>query len=393
MGFEVLGLWAAVDVSTLPQQFANGLVTGSIYALVALGYTMVYGVLRLINFAHGEVFMLGMFAALFASWWLGFGPNMIAGAQGNPLILIAMLTFAMLVSGLIGVGIERFAYRPMRNQSRIASLITAIGVSLLIQHGGALFLPVSPPPSIREDVNPYRSNVTWQILPKDGGLLEKVKLAQINADRATTALNDQMKAEGVNSEFDLSPASQPLRQEKSTQDRALRDAQQAADQSGVNVTLSQGKVILMLTTLFLMIALRFLVMNTPIGRQMRAVAHDFDSASLMGVNVNKVVLFTFFVGSALAGAGGMMAATFQGDAMTTFSGLQYGVKGFIAAVLGGIGNIPGAVVGGILLGVSEVGVTAFGMSEYKDIIAFVILILVLLFRPGGILGSAKVEKV
>lgn len=393
MGDGVLSLVAAVDLGTLPQQFANGLVTGSIYALVALGYTMVYGVLRLINFAHGEVFMLGMFAALFASWWMGFGPNMIAGAQGNPLILVGMLVFAMVVSGLIGVAIERFAYRPMRNQSRIASLITAIGVSLLIQHGGALFLPVSPPPSIREEVNPYQTNISLPIVPKNAELVSAVNAAKIEVQTATDALAARIKSENVSSEFDLSPEAQPLRKEKAEKERALRDAQQAADKSGISVTLSQGKVILCVVTVLLMIALRFLVMNTPIGRQMRAVSHDFDSASLMGINVNKVVLFTFFIGSALAGAGGMMAATFQGDAMTTFSGLQYGVKGFIAAVLGGIGNIPGAVLGGLLLGVSEVGVTAFGGSEYKDIIAFAILILVLLFRPGGILGSAKVEKV
>lgn len=390
---DMTGLLASFDPATLPQQLINGLMTGAIYALVALGYTMVYGVLRLINFAHGEVFMLGMFAALFVSWWMGFGTNMAPNAMGTPWLLILMLLFSMLLCGGLGVAIERLAYRPMRNQPRIASLITAIGISLLIQHGGALFLPVSPPQSIKQNVNPFNAEITVWLKPRDSALMTAAANAKAQVDQAEKALQATMKQEGVTSPFDLSEEGKKTRELKFQAEKAEREARAKADQSGLNMVISQGRMIMFLTTIFLMFVLRFLVMNTPVGRQMRAVSHDFDSAALMGINVDRVIMFTFFVGSALAGAGGMMAATFQGEALTSFSGVEYGVKAFVAAVLGGIGNIPGAVLGGLILGMAETGVTAVGGSLYKNIIAFVILILVLLFRPGGILGSAKVEKV
>jgi branched-chain amino acid transport system permease protein len=150
---------------------------------------------------------------------------------------------------------------------------------------------------------------------------------------------------------------------------------------------------MLVTTLVLMVLLRWLVMKTPAGRAMRAVSHDFDSAALMGVNVSRTITFTFLIGSMLAGAGAMMNATFIGTPLTTFYGLQPGVKAFVAAVLGGIGNIPGAVLGGLLMGVAETTVVWLGYSSFRDAIAFVILIVVLLFRPGGLLGSSKVEKV
>lgn len=319
-----------INFATLPQQLVNGLVIGAIYALIALGYTMVYGVLRLINFAHGEVFMLGAYTALFSTWILGFTPEAIRQGQNpasNPLNLVLMILAAMAVCAIVGALIEFFAYRPMRNQSRIAALITAIGVSLFIQYSGQLFLPSSPPPSIAMQANPFNNVVTLQFAPD------------------------------------------------------------------VLVTVTQGKIIMLVTVVALMLALRWLVLKTPAGRAMRAASHDFDSASLMGVNVNQVVTFTFMLGSALAGAGAMMLATFEGTALTPFFGLQPGVKAFVAAVLGGIGNIPGAVLGGFLMGLAETLVTWLGFSNYKDAVAFVILIVVLLFRPGGILGSSKVEKV
>src|SRR2546423_3865795 len=146
---------AAVNFSTLPEQLVNGLLLGAVYALIALGYTMVYGVLRLINFAHGEVYMLGGYVALFVSYYLGYRPGSPEPLHSSIVNLLLMLVASMLVCSLVGITIERFAYRPMRGHSRIASLITAIGVSLLLQYGGALFLPTSPPPSISENVNPY----------------------------------------------------------------------------------------------------------------------------------------------------------------------------------------------------------------------------------------------
>ncbi|MEZ5162572.1 MAG: branched-chain amino acid ABC transporter permease [Fimbriimonadaceae bacterium] len=164
-------------------------------------------------------------------------------------------------------------------------------------------------------------------------------------------------------------------------------------QKSVGVTITVGKLIMLVTVIVLMLILRFLVMATPAGRAMRAVSHDFESASLMGINVNKVITFTFMLGSALAGAGAMMLVTFEGTAIHPFFGLQLGVKAFVAAVLGGIGNIPGAVLGGFLMGFAETLVVWAGYSNYKDAVAFVILIVVLLLKPGGILGSSKVEKV
>ncbi len=333
------------DWATLPQQMVNGLMVGAIYALIALGYTMVYGVLRLINFAHGEVFMLGAYTALLSSWVMGFSPDNIrqmamqgTPMEGSPLQLIIMLLLAMAVCAVIGAAIEFFAYRPMRNQSRIAALITAIGVSLFLQYSGQLFLPLKA--SVPVEVNPYQASLPpWTIRPAE-----------------VAASGEVLKAP-------------------------------------VEVHVTPGKLIILGTVVVLMALLTYLVLYTKVGRAMRAASHDFDSASLMGINVNRVVTFTFMLGSALAGAGAMMLATFEGPALDPFFGLLWGVKAFVAAVLGGIGNIPGAVIGGFLMAFAEMMVTWMGYSEYKDAVAFVVLILVLLIRPGGILGSNKVEKV
>ncbi|MBL8067827.1 MAG: branched-chain amino acid ABC transporter permease [Armatimonadetes bacterium] len=335
-----------LDFSSLPQQLVNGLVIGAIYALIALGYTMVYGVLRLINFAHGEVFMLGAYTALLTSYTMGFTPELVKKGvmQGHPLTsspfnLVILILASMAVCAVIGAVIEFLAYRPMRNQSRIAALITAIGVSLFLQYGGQLFLPANPPPSVVQEVNPFQ-----------GVINHSFRKAVIAQDGSVT-----------------SPA--------------------------IELTVTQGKVIMLVTVVVLMGLLTYLVMYTRAGRAMRAASHDFDSASLMGVNVNRVVTFTFMLGSALAGAGAMMLATFEGTPLQPFYGLLPGVKAFVAAVLGGIGNIPGAVLGGIVMGLAETLVVWLGFSQYKDAVAFVILIFVLLLKPGGLLGSDKVEKV
>lgn len=385
---------AELNFAALPQQLVNGLMFGAIYALVALGYTMVYGVLRLINFAHGEVFMIGAYTALFVSWQMGY----FQGAEGlqratNPGVLVLMLLAAMAVCAILGVLIERFAYRPMRNQPRIASLITAIGVSLLLQYGGALVLPVSPPRSILEQVNPYQGNITIPVMPKDEAVRAELKQAQAAQDEADQALDARLKQEGVDSEFALSPEGQPAREAALDARDKVRELQNKLDASGISINIPVGQFIMFLTTVALMLALTYLVMKTKVGREMRAVSHDFDSAALMGVNVSRIVTITFLIGSSLAGAGAMMCATFLGTQLTSFVGVMWGVKAFVAAVLGGIGNIPGAVLGGLLIGLAETLVVWAGGSQYKDAIAFVILIAVLLFKPGGLLGSAKVEKV
>jgi branched-chain amino acid transport system permease protein len=442
---------AAISFQTLPEQLVNGLLLGSIYALIALGYTMVYGVLKLINFAHGEVYMLGAYVALFASYLLGYTPEAAIGSDPKPVIaagtvvivgivllvigvamllagikkpelpaaikavgglftvlgalfflvakfqpqalnLVVMLLSSMIVCAIVGVLIERFAYRPMRNHSRIASLITAIGVSLLLQYGGALFLPNSPPPSISEKVNPYRESLTMHIVPGPPELNKTLKAAEGPYLSTKKAFDDYI-ARTHESEFSLSPAGDKLHDAAQQAASAYNDAKRKEESSGVSVTVQSNRILMLGIVIVLMVALTYLVMYTRAGRAMRAVSHDFDSASLMGINVNSIITFTFVIGSSLAGAGAMMIATFQGTPLTTFYGLLPGVKAFVAAVLGGIGNIPGAVLGGILMGLAETLVVWAGYSDYKDAIAFIILIVVLLFKPGGLLGSAKVEKV
>lgn len=440
---------AGLDFPTLPEQLVNGLLIGSIYALIALGYTMVYGVLRLINFAHGEVYMLGAYVSLFVSYMLGFTPDAAVGGGVKPAIgpsalmlvgglllglgvvllvagylakhrpwlramgglsgvfgglfllmgkfmpaafnLVLMLFASMTICAIVGVLIERFAYKPMRQHSRIASLITAIGISLFLQYGGALFLPTSPPPSIAESVNPFRDSYRIPLAPVDGKLVAAMNEAKPAYDKAKATFDDYL-ARTHESDFTLSPEGQKLKDDLSAKEKTYNDAEGKAD-SGPSIHLQQSRLIMFIAAIALMLALRHLVLFTPAGRAMRAVSHDFDSAALMGINVDRIIVFTFVLGSSLAGAGAMMTATFQGTPLTTFYGVLPGVKAFVAAVLGGIGNVPGAVLGGVLMGVVENLVVWAGYSNYKDAIAFVVLIVVLLFKPGGLLGSAKVEKV
>ncbi|MCZ8138587.1 MAG: branched-chain amino acid ABC transporter permease [Fimbriimonadaceae bacterium] len=389
-----LPLWADLSFSVLPQQLVNGLLLGAIYALIALGYTMVYGVLRLINFAHGEVYMLGGYVALFISWQFGFTQDALmqnSTREGSLLLLGLMLIASMLICGFIGLLIEFLAYRPMRSQPRIAALITAIGVSLLLQYAGALFLPNSPPPSISEKVNPYRGEWRITLSQPSGESVAALAAAKATLDQRTREFDEQIKQE--RSKFDLSPAGVAIRDEKNRADQEFNKAQTVVNAQRSEIVLPRGQVVMFITSILLMLGLNLLVNFTKMGRAMRAASHDFDTASLMGINVNKVVTLTFFIGSALAGAGAMMNTTFLGTPMTTFSGVQPGVKAFVAAVLGGIGSIPGAVLGGLLMGMAETLVVWLGYGSYRDAVAFVILILVLLFRPGGIMGSAAVEKV
>jgi len=441
---------AALNFPTLPEQLVNGLLLGAIYALIALGYTMVYGVLRLINFAHGEVYMLGAYIALFASYALGYAPGatgtpvpilspqataglgvglllvgaglylagralpkaqailsavgavsavfglifgLIGAVQPAALNLVIMLLASMVVCGIVGVVIERFAYRPMRKTSRIASLITAIGVSLLLQYGGQLFLPNSPPPSISEQVNPYRDDKVRIPIVKGPADLEQAVATLKPEFESTKKVYEDYLARTKETRFTLKPEGKVLRDTADKAATAYNDALRKADSSGVSITIQLSRIIMFVMAIVLMLVLRHLVLFTPAGRAMRAVSHDFDSAALMGINVDKIITFTFLLGSSLAGAGAMMTATFQGTPLTTFYGLLPGVKAFVAAVLGGIGNIPGAVLGGLLMGVAETLVVWAGYSDQKDAIAFVVLIVVLLFKPAGLLGSAKVEKV
>lgn len=290
----------------LIQQLVNGLSLGSIYALIALGYTMVYGIVKLINFAHGDVFMVGAF--------IGFYSITILELSFLPALLISMAACA-----LFGVLIERIAYKPLRNATRIAALITAIGVSLLIEYG-VIYIRGAQPEAYLSDVLPIN------------------------------------------------------------------------EMSLFGVSISGQSVFIFLVAIILMIILQFIVHKTKIGKSMRAVSYDTDAAKLMGINVDHTISATFAIGSALAGAAGVIFGIYY-IKIEPLMGVIPGLKAFVAAVLGGIGIIPGAMVGGLLLGVIEALVSAAGFSLWRDAVAFVVLILILIFRPQGLFGKNKKEKV
>lgn len=287
------------------QQLINGISLGSIYALIALGYTMVYGIIRLINFAHGDVYMVGAYAGFFATsvFKLGFIPALI---------------FAMAVAALFGVIIERGAYKPLRNSPKIAALITAIGVSLLLENLGIYILGAQP--RTFPDVFPLEK---WNIL-------------------------------------------------------------------GVVVTNRQ--VIILGVALLLMVILQYTIQHTKVGKALRASSFDLDAARLMGIDVDRMISYTFAIGSALAAAAGVLVGVYY-NSIEPLMGIMAGIKAFVAAVLGGIGSIPGAMVGGLLLGLAEVFVVAVFSSTYRDAIAFTLLIVILLVRPTGLLGKNIGEKV
>ena len=299
-------------METFVQQLINGLSLGAIYALIALGYTMVYGVLRLINFAHGDVYMLGAFAGYYLAnaFQLDANPS-IFGA-------IAVTMGAMAICAVIGVLIERLAYRPVRHHSRLTSLITAIGVSLLLEYGGQVVFGATP-----------------RFFPQ--------------------MIRSQTFAIG-------------------------------------NVQITNLSLLIIVVSVLLMIGLEIIVHRTKIGKAMRATSYNLAVAKLMGINTDFVIAFTFALGSALAAAGGVMVAL-SIPRIDPLMGLLTGLKAFVAAVLGGIGNIPGAMIGGMIIGLMETWISATQYSTYRDAVAFAVLIIILLLRPAGILGTAVTEKV
>jgi branched-chain amino acid transport system permease protein len=305
-------------MDTFVQQLINGLTIGSIYALIALGYTMVYGILRLINFAHGDIYMLGAYSGYFIAHWLGFA------AEPSVLGLAVTLIGSMIVAALIGMAIERFAYRPVRKYARMTTLITAIGVSLLLENLGVVIFGGSPR-SFPEQLR----NETYTLFG--------------------------------------------------------------------NAAISKSQLLIFGVSVALMLVLQFIVYKTKVGTAMRAVSFNLNSAKLMGINTDAIIVFTFALGSALAAAGGVLTAQYN-PTIYPLMGIITGLKAFVAAVLGGIGNIPGAVLGGLLIGAAETLVVGYGQyvgipSTYRDAVAFAILILVLLFRPAGLLGTTVQEKV
>src|SRR5260370_19163306 len=292
-------------MQTLLQNLLNGIATGSIYALIALGYTMVYGILKLINFAHGDVFMLGSFMGYYAGNYLA-ARN---GGHASPWHAAVVMLFAMLICGLFGYLNERIAYRPLRGAPRIASLITAIGVSLFLEYGGQFVF--GPDPKF------FPSLIDKKII-KFGGLV---------------TINYQL--------------------------------------------------IVLVVAIFFMALLQYIVYGTKFGRAMRAVSFNFETASLMGIPVDRVISTTFVIGSVLAAVAGILFGLSY-PKIDPLMGIMPGLKAFVAAVLGGIGNVPGAVVGGLLIGLIDSFVGGSSFSNSRDAIAFLILIVILLFRPSGL---------
>jgi len=287
------------------QQLINGLALGSVYALLALGYTMVYGIIQLINFAHGEIYMIGAFAGFYS-------------ASTLKLPLIPTLLFAMVVSALAGIIIEKVAYKPLRNSPRIALLITAIGVSLFLQNAMRLLVGSNPKP-----------------------------------------FPDLINAGSIN----------------------------------IGSIQIEVKTILMFgVSALLVFLLQFIVYKTKVGKAMRASSQDMEAASLMGINVDNTISLTFAIGSALAGIAGVLVAISY-PSITPYMGAMPGLKAFVAAVLGGIGSIPGALVGGIAIGLLETFSKAYISTNFSDAIVFAILIIILLIKPAGLLGKKISVKV
>lgn len=301
--------------SVFLQQIVNGLTIGMIYALIALGYTIVYGIAQLINFAHGDVFMVGAYLGLLANLLL---QQFFGNSSGNLTSIILIFLFSMAGSGLLGLTIERFAYRPLRNAPRLAPLITAIGVSFLLQ------------------------NIIMLIFgPSDKSYPQLMTINHYSF-------------------------------------------------GGTGITNLQ--IMIAAVSTILMVALHLFIKYTKTGKAMRALADDRQAAQLIGINTDQIISVAFLVGSSLAGAGGVMYAMYY-NTINFHDGYMAGLKAFTAAVLGGIGNIPGAMVGGVLLGVLEGLGAGYISSEWKNVFAFFILILILLFRPSGLLGSRVVKKV
>jgi branched-chain amino acid transport system permease protein len=303
-------------------ELVAGLTLGSLYALIALGYSMVYGILKLLNFAHGEVFMIGSY--------IGYFVLVALGGAANPSVPVALLIFlmfgaAMIGSGVLGVLIERFAYRPLREARapRIAPLISALGVSFCLQQLASIFFTTQ-----YKQYDPFALS--------GGTLLTPIHIGAFQ--------------------------------------------------------ISWMQVFVILLTAFLMVLLTQLVTRTQIGRAMRATSFDLEAASMMGIDVDRVIVFTFFIGSALAGAAGVMNGLYLSNVFPLV-GFQYGLLAFTAAVVGGIGSMPGAVLGGVAIGIAQSFAQAYWSSAYQNVIVFGILILFLLVRPSGIFGVPEPKKV
>ena len=299
------------------QQFINGLTLGAIYGLVAIGYTLVYGIIGMINFAHGDIFMMGAFLAL-----ISFLLFTAIGITAVPLILVLVLVASMLLTAVWGWTLERIAYRPLRASFRLAPLITAIGMSIALQN----FVQLTQDARVKP------------LPPVVGGGHTLMQLERFT------------------------------------------------------VSLSNIQILIMVTTLVLMTLFSYFIAKTSLGRQQRACEQDRTMAALLGVNVDRIISLTFVMGASLAAVAGLMYLLYYG-VIDFFIGFVAGIKAFTAAVLGGIGSLPGAMLGGLIIGLIEVFWAGYFTTEYKDVAAFSILAIVLIFFPSGLLGRPEIEKV
>ncbi len=301
----------------LTQQLVNGLSLGAIYALIAIGYTMVYGIIGMINFAHGEIYMIGSYIGLITLTAVG-----VQSGYPLPVLLGAALIVSVLVTGLYGWTVERVAYRPLRGGPRLVPLISAIGMSIFLQN--------------------------------------YVQIGQGARDMSVPVLISGALEFQMGSDF--------------------------------TVTIPYSRVIIVGVTLLLMVGLTLFIARSRMGRACRACAEDMGMANLLGIDTNRVISFTFVLGAMLAAVGGVLIALTIGK-LNPYIGFIAGIKAFTAAVLGGIGSIPGAMLGGVLLGLAETFAAGYLPAEYKDVVSFALLVLILLFRPTGLLGKPDVEKV
>jgi len=308
-----------IYLQQLPQQLVNGLTLGGVYALIAVGYTMVYGILFMLNFAHGEIYMIGGFVA----WWVLYlltGHNVPFVNAG--VLIVFMIIMSMGFSGVLGILVERFAYRPLRKAPRMNLLLSALGVSILLQNLVLNFQGAKA-----------RSFAVASLIP------ESLRVIHVG-----------------------------------------------------DVVISFMRILVIFTALLLMALLTVMVKKTKVGKAMRATAQDIEAAAFMGIDTDRIIVLVFFIGSALGGAAGALVGLMFTQ-VDYYVGFQAGLKGFTAAVLGGIGNIFGAMLGGIILGLLESLATTFFPATYKDVVAFIVLILVLIFRPWGLMGEKIPEKV
>ncbi len=395
-GLVLLALVAVIlGTNEFRQQVINGLSLGAIYALIALGYTMIYGVLRFINFAHGDVFMVGAFISFYAARMVD--PAFVSDPEhvGSPVNALVVLLITMVGCGMLGVIIEFFVYRPLRNRPRLTVLITAIGVSLFLEYTGQL------PMVFGADPQTYPILVKSEQIRILGGDTPGITApatersdATASLERApgTTGTDTATSTAGIDSLANTTALSGTTESAADTGAAAVMPQEPSPDMEDQALIISSKDIIVFCVAIVLMLLLRLIVLRTKIGTAMRAVSMNMGAASLMGINLNMVIAFTFFLGSALAGAGSVLYAMTY-PKIDPLMGVIPGLKAFVAAVLGGIGNIPGAALGGFLIGTAETMTAGYLDPAYRDAIVFGILILILVLKPSGLLGKGTIEKV